>query len=177
MTCTLSGPPAEASSRKLHTTALLRSLGRKEHAGYFSSATSACKKAEEYAQVNCTRFFQFQYAWPELVTSLEGDKGLSELFLAEIADLKEEAAQREVQEMGIEEEAIESLGSAEQIAARWGNRAGHAGKPTPDADRRPLPRDSPERMPQDEYGPRGFAALGLEGFSLQWRYLRYGPEW
>lgn len=117
-------------SRKLHTTALLRSLGRREHAGYFSSAASACKKAEEYAQVNCTRFFQFQYAWPELVTSLEGDKGLSELFLAEIADLKEEAAQREVQEMGIEEEAIESLGSAEQIAARWGNRAGHAGKPT-----------------------------------------------
>ena len=118
-------------SRKLHTTALLRSLGRREHTGYFTSAASACKKADEYAQVNCTRFFQFQYAWPELITSLEGDKALAQYYRALMASLKADAANNASEEVEVEEEAEESLDSAEEVATRRSSQTQGGAKQRP----------------------------------------------
>lgn len=58
-------------------TALLRSFGRPDKKAYRAAARSAKKDAVTYAERNCTKYFEFQKVWPEVMDKIDGDKVLS----------------------------------------------------------------------------------------------------
>ena len=114
-------------SRKLHTTALVRSMGMSERSGYLQ-AMSSCKDAERYAQRTCGRFFPFLYAWPELVQAVEGDEQLAASYLERIAELHAASQQVISLEQEAEEGDEEDVESSEEILARWVQRAQQGGR-------------------------------------------------
>lgn len=62
--------------RRVRLTALLRSFGRPDKAGYRKAAKAAAGEAATYAERNCSKYFEFQFVWPELMARLEGDQVL-----------------------------------------------------------------------------------------------------
>lgn len=114
-------------SRKLHTTALIRSMGMSERSGYLQ-AMSSCKDAERYAQRNCGRFFPFLYEWPELVQAVEGDEQLAAFYLERIAELRAASQQVVIPEQEVDEDDEEDMGSSEEILARWTRKAQRGGR-------------------------------------------------
>ena len=63
--------------RRIRLTAFLRSLVSSDKKAYRRAAKAARSEAMAYAERNCAKYFQFQYAWPELMNRLEGDEELS----------------------------------------------------------------------------------------------------
>ena len=59
--------------RRLARTARFRALACADKAAYTSAARAARNSAEVYASSNCTRYFEFQHVWPELMTCIEND--------------------------------------------------------------------------------------------------------
>ncbi len=113
------GPFLESSiTTRMFFTAILRSIARPEKQGYFQVARKAHKEADAYAQKNCSRYFRFQYRWPELISSLENDAVLQE----QIAGANQPVHRgftgqfKEISSEMLEEEVI---GNAEDIARRW----------------------------------------------------------
>ena len=72
---------------RIWITALLRSLGKSDKSGYREAARSARKDALNYAERNCTRYFDFQRLWPEMMTKIEGDRVISAQILKTATDL------------------------------------------------------------------------------------------
>jgi len=62
--------------RRIRITALLRSFGRPDKKAYRAAAKAARGEAEAYAEQNCTRYFEFQAVWPDIMARLEGDREL-----------------------------------------------------------------------------------------------------
>ena len=62
--------------RRVRLTALLRSFGRPDKAAYRKAAKAAAGEAATYAERNCSKYFEFQFVWPELMARLEGDQVL-----------------------------------------------------------------------------------------------------
>ena len=54
-------------SRRARFTALLRAIGKKEHAECWRIGTKACREAGAFARENCANYFEFQHQWPAIV--------------------------------------------------------------------------------------------------------------
>ena len=55
-------------------TAFLRSLARSDKKAYRKAAKAATGEATTYAQRNCSKYFEFQFVWPELMARMENDQ-------------------------------------------------------------------------------------------------------
>lgn len=64
-------------SKRIRRTAFLRSLSRPDKKAYRRAAKAVKNEASAYAEENCTKFFQFQYQWPEVMAALDQDEMLS----------------------------------------------------------------------------------------------------
>ena len=59
---------------RIRITAILRSLVRKDKRAYRQAAKAARAEAVLYSQRNCSKYFEFQFVWPELMSRLENDQ-------------------------------------------------------------------------------------------------------
>jgi hypothetical protein len=74
------GPFLERSvSKRVFITALLRSIGKPDHRGYLQAALAARREARSYAEVFCSKYFEFQQIWPQVLAEMEGDAVLAEI--------------------------------------------------------------------------------------------------
>lgn len=62
--------------KRIKRTAQLRSLGRPDKAAYRQAAKAATAEAQIYAERNCARYFEFQFAWPQMMQQLADDADL-----------------------------------------------------------------------------------------------------
>ncbi len=63
--------------RRIRITAFLRSLARPDKSAYRKAAKAATGEATTYAARNCSKYFEFQFVWPELMARLAGDQILA----------------------------------------------------------------------------------------------------
>ncbi len=63
-------------TKRVKRTALLRSLVRSDKKEYRRAAREATTLAQTYAQENCSRYFDFQRVWPEIMLATESDSAL-----------------------------------------------------------------------------------------------------
>lgn len=81
------GPFLEPGIRnRIRTTAFLRSLARPDKKAYRKAAKAATGEAMTYAQRNCSKYFEFQFVWPELMARVENDKILRTALLQSAAN-------------------------------------------------------------------------------------------
>ncbi len=71
--------------RRISWTARLRSLARPDHGAYLKAVRAARHEAEDYAAANCSKYFEFQYVWPELMARMENDAVLRTLLVQSTA--------------------------------------------------------------------------------------------
>ena len=64
--------------KRIKRTAWLRSVGRPDKAAYRAAARAATAEAQIYAQRNCSKYFEFQLLWPELMHRLQDAPQLAE---------------------------------------------------------------------------------------------------
>jgi hypothetical protein len=76
------GPFLENSiSKRVFLTALMRTVGRpKDRKGYFKASQAARREAKAYAEMFCSKYFEFQLGWAQILATLEADPYLKELF-------------------------------------------------------------------------------------------------
>lgn len=83
------GPFLEAGiDRRIRLTAFLRSFGRPDKKAYRKAAKAAAGEAVKYAQRNCSKYFEFQFAWPELMARIEDDNILQSALMQSSAQRK-----------------------------------------------------------------------------------------
>lgn len=70
--------------RRIRITAWLRSLARPDKREYRQAAKAAKTDAAVYAQRNCSKYFEFQFAWPELMSRMENDQILQTALLQSV---------------------------------------------------------------------------------------------
>lgn len=80
-------------TKRIKMTAFLRSLARPDKGAYRKAAKAATGEATTYAQRNCSKYFEFQFAWPELMARMENDQILR-------TALVQSAAQRQIDASG-----------------------------------------------------------------------------
>lgn len=86
------GPFLEAGiTRRIRVTAFLRSLARPDKKAYRKAAKAATGEATTYAERNCSKYFEFQFVWPELMARIENDQILSTALLQSAARRQEDA--------------------------------------------------------------------------------------
>lgn len=68
--------------RRIRTTAFLRSLARPDKKAYRQAASAATGEASLYAERNCSKYFEFQFIWPELMARMEDDQILRSALLS-----------------------------------------------------------------------------------------------
>ena len=61
-------------TKRIRLTAFLRSLARPDKKAYRKAAKAATGEATTYAQRNCSKYFEFQFVWPELMARMENDQ-------------------------------------------------------------------------------------------------------
>ena len=64
-------------TKRVRRTAFLRSLARPNKSAYRKAARAATREATVYAKENCSKYFDFQHVWPEIMRRVEGDRMLS----------------------------------------------------------------------------------------------------
>ncbi len=76
------GPFLENSiNKRVLITALLRTVGKsKDRQGYFKASQAARREAKAYAEMFCSKYFEFQLGWAQVLATLEVDPYLKELF-------------------------------------------------------------------------------------------------
>lgn len=92
--------------RRVRITALLRSLGRPDKGEYRKAAKAATGEAKLYAQRNCSKYFEFEFVWPELMARVENDKILQHALIECAAQRRMQSAEarqgRTLQPAGVE---------------------------------------------------------------------------
>lgn len=83
--------------QRARITALLRALARSQKRSYFTAARQSSHDASAYAEQNCSRYFEFQFIWPEMMQRSRGDRILSAALL--------ESMRLRRRDLGLEEEA------------------------------------------------------------------------
>lgn len=68
-------------TRRVRRTAFLRSLARPNKGAYRKAARAATREATAYAEENCSKYFELQHVWPEMMRRAEGDRMLSAALL------------------------------------------------------------------------------------------------
>ncbi|MCL1797613.1 MAG: glycosyltransferase family 2 protein [Eggerthellaceae bacterium] len=58
---------------RIRLTAFLRSLARPDKKAYRKAAKAATGEATLFAQRHCSKYFEFQFVWPEIMTRMEND--------------------------------------------------------------------------------------------------------
>ena len=58
-------------TKRIKRTAFLRSLVRPDKKAYREGARAATREATDYAQVNCMKYFEFQYTWGDIMLRME----------------------------------------------------------------------------------------------------------
>lgn len=76
--------------RRIRWTAHLRSLGRPDKKAYRKAAKAAAGEASKYAERNCSKYFEFQFVWPELMARIENDSVLQSALLQSAAQRQED---------------------------------------------------------------------------------------
>ncbi len=72
------GPFLQSGLRKrIAITAFLRSLVRPDKKAYRRAAKDATGEATRYAEENCTKYFEFQHIWPQIMERVDSDKILT----------------------------------------------------------------------------------------------------
>jgi hypothetical protein len=76
------GPFLEtAITSRVFSTALLRTIGRsKDRKGYIKAAQVSRREAKAYAEMFCSKYFEFQLGWAQTLATLENDLQLKTLF-------------------------------------------------------------------------------------------------
>ena len=72
---------------RISLTARLRSFGRPDKKEYSRAAKAAKKDALEYAERNCTKYFEFERAWPEMMRTVDGDRVISSQILSMTSEI------------------------------------------------------------------------------------------
>ena len=80
--------------KRIRRTAWLRSVGRPDKAAYRAAARSAAAEAQIYAQRNCSKYFEFQLLWPELMHRLQDADQLATALRVSMGIESEEEAAR-----------------------------------------------------------------------------------
>ena len=108
---------------RMRTAARFRNYDRR--AGFVEQLTESAlsRDADAYAEDNCDRFLRFMYAWPEVFGGFEDAAELRDYFDSCIERHREELREHVEEEDAMLRQAQESLGTAEEIAARWARRA------------------------------------------------------
>lgn len=70
--------------RRIRITAWLRSFGRSDKKAYRAAAKAAHGEAAVYAQRNCSKYFEFQFVWPELMARTENDQNLCSAIVSSV---------------------------------------------------------------------------------------------
>ena len=123
--------------RRIRITAFLRSLARPDKKAYRKAAKAARTEAAQYAQRNCTKYFEFQFVWSELMSRIEGDRDLEapplsaalcrarKLWRARMRTAELSSADPRVEKAGDVVEAgapaAPQAGVPEQLAAQYSN--------------------------------------------------------
>lgn len=90
------GPFLEPSIlRRIRITAMLRSIACGDGKAYRRAARAARSEAATYAARNCSKYFEFQYVWPELMARIESDKILGTALVRSIARRMEASSEGE----------------------------------------------------------------------------------
>jgi hypothetical protein len=76
------GPFLENSiMTRVFLTALLRTIGRaRDRQGYLKAAQASRREAKAYAEMFCSKYFEFQLGWPQTLATFEVDPQLKALF-------------------------------------------------------------------------------------------------
>jgi hypothetical protein len=76
------GPFLETSiTTRVFSTALLRTVGRsQDRKGYLRAAQVSRREAKAYAEMFCSKYFEFQLGWAQTLATLEVDGQLRQLF-------------------------------------------------------------------------------------------------
>ncbi len=72
-------------TKRIRITAILRSFARKDKKAYRQAAKAARAEAVMYAQRNCSKYFEFQFVWPELMARMENDQILHTAIVQSVA--------------------------------------------------------------------------------------------
>ena len=128
------GPFLEPSIvRRIRITAFLRSLARPDKKAYRKAAKAARTEAVQYAQRNCTKYFEFQFVWSELMSRIEGDQILSTALVRSAVSRAEAVASANANGRVVERAprvegageagapAVPQAGVPEQLAAQYPN--------------------------------------------------------
>jgi hypothetical protein len=77
------GPFLENSvTTRVFTTALLRTIGTsQDRKGYLRAAQVSRREAKAYAEMFCSKYFEFQLGWAQTLATLESDPQLKSLFM------------------------------------------------------------------------------------------------
>lgn len=131
------GPFLEPSIvRRIRITAFLRSLARPDKKAYRKAAKAARTEAAQYAQRNCTKYFEFQFVWSELMSRIEGDQILSTALVRSAVSRAEAVASANANGRVVERDprvekagdvveagapTVPQAGVPEQLAAQYSN--------------------------------------------------------
>ncbi|MCL2889353.1 MAG: glycosyltransferase family 2 protein [Eggerthellaceae bacterium] len=63
--------------KQIRRTAHLRSIARPDKKVYRKAAKAVAGEANTYAQRNCSKYFEFQFLWPEIMVQMESDVALT----------------------------------------------------------------------------------------------------
>jgi hypothetical protein len=83
-------------TRRAKMTAFLRAIARSQKGSYLHAARATSREATEYAKENCSRYFEFQFIWPEMMQRSRGDRILTTALL--------ESMRIRRKELGLEDE-------------------------------------------------------------------------
>lgn len=59
---------------RISLTALLRSFACSDKKAYRQAALHAAREAIQYSESNCTKYFEFQHIWPQIMDRIDSDK-------------------------------------------------------------------------------------------------------
>lgn len=115
-------------TRRIRTTAFLRSLARPDKRAYLKAASAAKDEASSYAQRNCAKYFEFQYVWPELMARIENDRILRTALTQSVMQQKQFAvAAATANEQAVAEQEV---AAGQQVAAPAAGQQQAAGQQT-----------------------------------------------
>lgn len=76
-------------AQRIKRTAWMRSLGRPDGKGYRAAAKAATGEAAIYAEINCMRYFEFQFKWPTAMARLQDDEILQTALVQSVNQAKQ----------------------------------------------------------------------------------------
>ena len=104
------GPFLESGiEKRIRITAHLRSFGRPDKKAYRKAAKAATGEAATYAQRNCSKYFEFQFVWPELMARIENDKTLQTALTRSAGQRKATFEEQKQQTSGIDPGATSEI--------------------------------------------------------------------